>query len=302
MDVFTKHADQSQAQSEKSYTKNPRRRLEHMADLADGGDQFDMVPRRLSRAYIDGEFPESKFRLLLCMMSHSANWHIRREYLEKRFSNKTLTKYLTELEVEGYIQAEVLPGKHGGVIKLYHVRSIDYWELYRQPADPSLSLDRQNADPSPSTGCAPDLGKGYKDTNANKTNSENTHTQGKVEPVDLNQPKYDQLAKKMSDELAKFHVRTDIKLMALNFSLVRENLRWEWERIEATFGEAVAYLVARRKYVAMDPAYDYYKFCSNYRNPAKGRTPTKSNASTVTTTASKPTTAEELDALLKGDQ
>lgn len=126
----------------------PRRRLDHLTDLSDGFDQWDMIPRKLSRAYIDGKFPESKFRLLLCMMSHSGGFHIKRAYLEKRFSDKTLTKYCKELVIEGYIRVESLPATTGGLMNLYHVQPLSCWKLYAQIDDPIPNDECQTADPS----------------------------------------------------------------------------------------------------------------------------------------------------------
>jgi len=150
------HTDSKQANN------NPRRKLEHLTDLADGFDQWDMIPRRLSRAYIDGKFPESKFRLLLCMMSHSGGFHIKRAYLEKRFSDKTLAKYCKELALEGYIRLESLPAVRGGVMNLYHVQPLSCWAIYAQFDDPSLSGVRPSVEPSLS-GASPS--GDHKDTN-----------------------------------------------------------------------------------------------------------------------------------------
>lgn len=164
MSANTNPPDESQAQSGKSTNnKKPRRRLDHMRDLADGVDQFDMVPRKLSRAYIDGKFPESKYRLLLCMMSHSDGFHVKREYLEKRFGQSTLVKYLKELQVEGYIAVESLVMPTGGTMKLYHVRSLEHWDLYRHPVDPPVNGGPVNGGP---------VSRGLKDPKCKKESKE----------------------------------------------------------------------------------------------------------------------------------
>jgi hypothetical protein len=98
-------------------------------------ENFDQIPERLSRAFIDGDFPVAKFRLLLCMMTNDENFHISRAYLKKRFDNSTLCKYIEELIDEGYIEVEAVSRPTGGTMKIYHVRSTRYWALYRQSGD-----------------------------------------------------------------------------------------------------------------------------------------------------------------------
>ena len=142
-DMQTTISDSSSMQAKKS----PRRRLEHLADLADGFDQWDMINRRLSRAFIDGKFPAAKFRLLLCFMSHGEGFHVKRAYLEKRFSDATIKKYCAELELEGCIRIETLPSERGGVVNLYHVQSLRLWKLYDQIDDPLEQVVRKIADP-----------------------------------------------------------------------------------------------------------------------------------------------------------
>jgi len=127
-----------------SVSKNPYRRLDHLSDLQEGVDKFDMVPRCLTRAYLSGKFPESKFRLLLCMLSHGNYFWVKRAYLEGIFCHKTLTKYLSELESEGYLTVEVLTAKRGGVMKVYHVRPITDWKVYCQSVDPGVNPEGVN--------------------------------------------------------------------------------------------------------------------------------------------------------------
>ena len=137
----------AQVNSSSPSIRNPKRKLDHLADLADGYDQWDMIPRRLSRAYLDGKFPEAKFRLLLCMMSHSGGFHVKRNYLEERFSPNTLAKYLSELKLGGYIDVEQLRNNAGRLINVYHVRALSDWALYRQNVDPIVSEARPFVDP-----------------------------------------------------------------------------------------------------------------------------------------------------------
>lgn len=159
--------------SSKQEKKSPRRRLDHLADLADGFDQWDMIPRRLTRAFIDNKFPVAKFRLLLCMMSHGEGFHVKRSYLEKRFGDDTIKKYSAELELEGCIRIEALPSARGGVVNLYHVQPLRLWKLYDQIDDPLEQVVRKNVDP-PAQGARGQ--GGLKDLNLKDLNLDPTHT------------------------------------------------------------------------------------------------------------------------------
>lgn len=142
--------------------KTPRRRLEHLADLQEGVDKFDMVPRCLTRAYFEGSFPEAKYKLLRIMMSHGEYFRVKRKYLEGIFAKKSLGKYLPELISEGYLDKEELPLGSGGYENVYHVRPITDWLIYRQVVDGFLSDGR--------------LGNDLNDTNLNDTNSSLSQT------------------------------------------------------------------------------------------------------------------------------
>ena len=143
--------------------KAPRRRLEHLADLQEGVDKFDMVPRCLSRAYFEGQFPEAKYKLLRIMMSHGEYFRVKRKYLEGIFAKKSLCKYLPELISEGYLEREELVLKSGGYENVYHVRSISDWLVYRQSVDGFLSDGRQGND--------------HKDTNPSSSSSTDSNSQ-----------------------------------------------------------------------------------------------------------------------------
>lgn len=196
-------AQNDQEQTAQSVKKGPqvRRRLDHLTDLSDGHDQWDMIPRRLSRAYIDGKFPESKFRLLLCMMSHSGGFHIRREYLENRFSPKTVIKYLKELEVEGYIKPERVPCPTGGTMCIYNVRSLKDWDLYNKNDDTSPGKSSLGKD---------SLRKGHKDPNGEKKSkvtkpsggapSEPTKPKGNPPPLESANASADEIDEKAANQ------------------------------------------------------------------------------------------------------
>jgi len=125
--------------------KAPRRRLEHLADLQEGADKFDMVPRCLSRAYFDKKIPEPKYKLLRMMMSHGEYFRVKRTYLEERVSKASLAKYLPQLVSEGYLECESIASTRGGYENTYHVRSLYDWPLYRQSVDRS-PIDRRLVD------------------------------------------------------------------------------------------------------------------------------------------------------------
>lgn len=136
--------------------KAPRRRLEHLADLQEGADKFDMVPRCLSRAYFDKKIPEPKYRLLRMMMSHGEYFRVKRTYLEERMSKASLAKYLPQLISEGYLECESIASTRGGYENTYHVRSLYDWPLYRQsvdgsPIDGRLVNDHKDTNPSSSS-------------------------------------------------------------------------------------------------------------------------------------------------------
>jgi hypothetical protein len=138
-----------------SEKKGPRRRLEHLADLQEGVDKFDMVPRCLSRAYFDKKIPEPKYKLLRIMMSHGEYFRVKRNYLEGKLSKDSLTKYLPQLVSEGYLECEIVASTHGGYENIYHVRSLYDWPLYRQsvdrlPVDGRPTVDHKDTNPSSS--------------------------------------------------------------------------------------------------------------------------------------------------------
>ena len=146
-----------QAKLSASNKKAPRRRLEHLADLQEGVDKFDMVPRCLSRAYFDGKFPEAKYKLLRVMMSHGEYFRVKRKYLEGIFAKKSLAKYLPELISEGYLEVESLQLKRGAPENVYHVRSICDWLIYRQIEYGSLGngfRGDDDKDTNPSSSCS----------------------------------------------------------------------------------------------------------------------------------------------------
>ena len=106
--------------------KKIARHLDHLADIQDG-QPFAMIPQRLLDLWINKKFPDSKFRLLCCFLTNSANFHCRRSYLENRFDSGTLKKYLPELITDGFLRVDERKRERGGTEKIYHVNSLYDW-------------------------------------------------------------------------------------------------------------------------------------------------------------------------------
>lgn len=126
--------------------KEIRRQLNHLPDMQEG-EKFTMVPRCLSDAWLNGDprMPDMKFKILFCLMSHGSGFKIKRTYLKKRFHQKTFSKYMKELEKEGYIRVEKVPMPRGGHENVHHVNSIANWEISRNPSPPEKLEPAQEA-------------------------------------------------------------------------------------------------------------------------------------------------------------
>lgn len=117
--------------------KNTTRRLDYMADCTNG-HSFTMVPDKLMAAYLSGEMPEPKFKLICLMIHHAKSFQIWRSTLERTVSNNSLKKYLPQIIEEGYVEVESIPTGRGGAVKnVYHVRSLEHWAVYRDCASPN---------------------------------------------------------------------------------------------------------------------------------------------------------------------
>lgn len=173
MTVNTNRASQSQAQSQKTFSEQPkkRRHLDHMPDLQEpGGPGFTMVPRPLSDAWLNGDkrMPDKKFKLLYILLSHASNFQVKRSYLLKRFDKDTVSKYMKELLDEGYIRLEKVPSKRGGYENLHHVNPINMWDVVRNPVEGGSN--RRSVEPQ--VGSIPPLNE-TKNQNENKNNKTN---------------------------------------------------------------------------------------------------------------------------------
>lgn len=104
------------------------RHLDHLIDIQNG-TPFTAIPNSLMKAFIDGFIPESKFKLISIMLTHSDNFKIRRAYLENRFSKHTLKKYLGELEQDGYIRRDKAAMPNGATEIIYHTNRIALWKI-----------------------------------------------------------------------------------------------------------------------------------------------------------------------------
>ena len=206
--------------------KAPRRRLEHLADLQEGVDKFDMVPRCLSRAYFEGQFPEAKYKLLRIMMSHGEYFRVKRKYLEGIFAKKSLCKYLPELISEGYLEREELVLKSGGYENVYHVRSISDWLVYRQSVDGFLSDGRQgndHKDTNPSSSSSTDSNP------QSETKTENPCHNGGVDLIRTSITPSDHVKKENSPPLVNGgQVVSFVKAMAFTYKVGRLG-NYDWE-------------------------------------------------------------------------
>lgn len=128
-----------------STTKSYARHLDHLLDITDG-TPFTAIPQKVMRAYHDGLIPESKFKLLTMMLSHSDKFKIKRSYLVGRFSPNTLKRYLKELEDEGYIRREKVECATGGHEMIYHTNRVNLWKIPVKTVDAIVENPRQTVD------------------------------------------------------------------------------------------------------------------------------------------------------------
>lgn len=137
-------------------THSGYRRLDHLSNIQEGIG-FTAVPDVLMDALLNNEISISKFKLICCMLRHSSKFKIKRSYLSARFSDKTLQKYLPEIEADGFVRREKIALQTGGYEVAYHTNRVEYWNL---SSDPSLR--------KPSLG-KPSLRRGVKETKIKKT-------------------------------------------------------------------------------------------------------------------------------------
>lgn len=137
------------------------RRLDHLGSIQEGCG-FTAIPDVLMDAYLNGDIPIAKFKLICVMLRHSAKFKIRRSYLSARFSEKTLQKYLPEIEADGFVRRERVPLDTGGHEVIYHTNRVECWRLYDDPSPGKPSAGK------------PSAGKPLKETKGKKTKEKKT--------------------------------------------------------------------------------------------------------------------------------
>ena len=171
-----------------SQTKNTNekhiRRLDYLEDCLNG-TPFDMIPSLLGKAYLNGTMAEPKFKLIFLCIHHAPKFEIWRTTLEKTVSKASLKKYLPQLIDEGYLEVDAIPtGRGGAVKKVYHVRSVEHWAVYRNHVSPNgAPVNRSPVNRSP-VNRSPTLD--ITTPNSNQTNSNKTNGKGESpRPVDI---------------------------------------------------------------------------------------------------------------------
>lgn len=123
------HSRQALDQSHKGF-----RRLDHLGNIQEGIG-FTAVPDILTDAYLDNRIPGAKFKLILVMLRHSAKFKIKRSYLDSRFGQDTLQKYLPEIESDGFIRREISEKANGSREVTYHTNRVEFWNIPSKKPD-----------------------------------------------------------------------------------------------------------------------------------------------------------------------
>lgn len=153
-------ARQSQVQSHNAF-----RRLDHLSNIQEGIG-FTAIPDILMDALLNNRIPVAKFKLIACMLRHSAKFKIKRSYLSARFSDKTLQKYLPEIERDGFVRREKINLASGGFEVIYHTNRVEYWKLDSDPSQRKPSLGK------------PSQRKHLKETKSKETKKNKTNMDG----------------------------------------------------------------------------------------------------------------------------
>ena len=104
-----------------------RRHKDHAFAMQDG-TPFAPLFEPLRTLWFDRKICDSKVKLIMMMLSHATDFHIRNDYLRKRFSPKSLTKFLPEIIQDGIIRREeVWIDKVKHVV--YHTNPLSEWKL-----------------------------------------------------------------------------------------------------------------------------------------------------------------------------
>ena len=221
------------SQSENS-NKSFIRRLDYIDDCMNG-TSFDIIPSLLSKAYLAGEMPEPKFKLILLCMHHSSKFQIWRTTLEKTVSKASLKKYLPELIDEGYIEIEAIPTGRGGAVKnVYHVRSVEHWAVYRDHASPNGSpLNGSPLNGSPTLDITKPTSNKTKENQINENFLPSDESDVRTDGIKSNKQTYSEHDEKLARKWADWtKVKSDIDKWANEIRLIKETTKWDNETTE----------------------------------------------------------------------
>lgn len=113
-------------------TKVPalRRHLDHLQDITNG-QPWTPMPEPLRSLWFHGEISDKKCKLIMIMLTHGANFHIKRAYLKGRckLHGNTLKKFLVEIEEDGIVRVEKVRLENGSMANVYHTNPVSEWRL-----------------------------------------------------------------------------------------------------------------------------------------------------------------------------
>lgn len=251
------------AQNQQAFSskKSTRRHLDHMPDFQNGYP-FVMVPQFLIQAKFKGDIEEARFNLILCMMSHSETFHVKRAYLEKIFSKKTLATYLPKMEEDGWIRRERAPCETGGYRTIYHTNSLTEWKINGEPVPPP-SYPSQNVDRSPGNRS---LGNPLNNINPNQNDSLSSKesaerfseeepsasedkdvkkTEDSLEGKKVEKTEFEEAAEELAKDLEEYDVPVKLKDLALAIKQGCEKRGCTPKAVIAEKADAILYITSR---------------------------------------------------------
>lgn len=157
-----------------------RRHLDHLPDLTNGAC-FTPLPEPLRSAWFDKKITDAKMRFIMVMLGHSADFHVRQNYLRKRFHPSSIRKYTRELLEDGVLRVDRVKKGVGIFVNIHHVNPLAQWRLRELAEDKSAILDRSpvnvfTSERDHSRTCSPvneNNETKINQTNPNETNSNN---------------------------------------------------------------------------------------------------------------------------------
>jgi hypothetical protein len=175
-----------QTKSKKKY----RRHLDHLQDIT-SGRHWTPLPEPLRSLWFDGRISDVKAKLIMVMLSHASDFHIRNDYLRNRFSPVSLKKYLPELIQDGIIRREkVRDGS--STITIFHTNPIDDWKLREDAPDftrSSVNGSRMNGSRMNGSRMNALNKKKGNQTKSNKTNPNHCRGNGHNDQEEQQRPK-----------------------------------------------------------------------------------------------------------------